>query len=425
MLDESKTYRTDDVFGVARDIPINYVERDSVDGQLVASLTRGKHIVIFGSSKQGKTCLRKNALPTGDYIVVQCSNGWDLANLHSAILKQAGFQVTLSVKRATSGKLQIIASFGNTSNEVGGELSHSVEVEKRELELDPTDVNDITRALRESKFDKYIVLEDFHYLPAQTQIDFSVALKAFHETSKICFIIVGVWLEENRLIIYNGDLSGRIVSVNADRWSNDELKEVIYRGSKYLNIRFSDGFQETLLKTCQGSVWLVQDVCRIACEQKNIRETEKFLRVLDDDIDVKGIIANIMTGLDARYMSFLTNFADGFQETVLQMYRWLLWPVLEATSDELKKGLSYTDIRLSIQSKHKLGSGLSAGNLVQALASSASLQVKKGIKPIVLDYDQTTRRLNVVDKAFIIWMQHRHKQEMLEAAGLDDALAQQ
>jgi hypothetical protein len=49
----STRHRLDEVYGVARDLPINYVTRQGVDGEFVASLTRDKHIVVFGSSKQG------------------------------------------------------------------------------------------------------------------------------------------------------------------------------------------------------------------------------------------------------------------------------------------------------------------------------------------------------------------------------------
>ena len=66
--------RLDDVFGVARDLPKNYVVRDSVDQQLVDALARDQHIVIYGSSKQGKTCLRKYNLQPHEYVIVTCSN---------------------------------------------------------------------------------------------------------------------------------------------------------------------------------------------------------------------------------------------------------------------------------------------------------------------------------------------------------------
>jgi hypothetical protein len=32
-----------------------------------------------------------------------------------------------------------------------------------------------------------------------------------------------VWLEANRLVVYNGDLAGRITSIPADTWSAEEL----------------------------------------------------------------------------------------------------------------------------------------------------------------------------------------------------------
>ena len=57
------------------------------------------------------------------------------------------------------------------------ETEKSSATTKQPLELDPEDVNDIIKALR--GFDKFIVLEDFHYLNIETQKDFAVALKAF------------------------------------------------------------------------------------------------------------------------------------------------------------------------------------------------------------------------------------------------------
>lgn len=77
-----KIYGRDEVYGIVRDIPINYIERTDVDDQLLDNLQRNKHIVVYGSSKQGKTCLRKHCIDDDNKIVVQCSNKWDLSDLH-------------------------------------------------------------------------------------------------------------------------------------------------------------------------------------------------------------------------------------------------------------------------------------------------------------------------------------------------------
>jgi len=81
------THKTADVFGVSRDLPITYIERDDVDDKLLDNLTRDKHVIIYGSSKQGKTCLRRHCLQEDDYILIQCQNTWDVGKLSEAILK--------------------------------------------------------------------------------------------------------------------------------------------------------------------------------------------------------------------------------------------------------------------------------------------------------------------------------------------------
>lgn len=135
------------------------------------------------------------------------------------------------------------------------------------LELDPEDVNDIIEALEGIGFDKHIVLEDFHYLPEETQTDFAVALKAFHEASSLNFIIVGVWLEENRLIVKNGDLTGRVISVNADKWQEEDLREVIQKGENFLNITFDDDFENEIIRNCFDSVYSSRVMSESMCKR--------------------------------------------------------------------------------------------------------------------------------------------------------------
>ena len=71
-----------------------------------------------------------------------------------------------------------------------------------------------------------------------------------------------------------------------------------------------------------------------------------------------------------------------------------------------------------LRKHHPERSTLNLGNLTQALQATASLQVKKDIKPIVLDYDQTNLRLNVVDRGFLIWIDNQIRGELLELADL-------
>ncbi len=107
-----QTHTVDEVFGVSRDLPLNYVTRDVVDTKLIDNLSRDSHLVIYGTSKQGKTSLRKYCLKDTDYVVVSCQNRWNLAETHAAILKECGYSVRQSTSKTVSGSNKITASIG-------------------------------------------------------------------------------------------------------------------------------------------------------------------------------------------------------------------------------------------------------------------------------------------------------------------------
>lgn len=428
----SNEHSVDEVFGITRDIPLNYIEREPVDGKLLRELVARHHVVIYGSSKQGKTSLRKHCLKEDQYILIQCSNKSDLSDLHGAILKRAGFEITQSTKKSVSGKNKIIISlkaavkaaiFGIGTQIEGGisdeqERTTGTDITYAPLEIDIDDVNDVIAALKAINFNKWIVMEDFHYLPYEIQRDFSIELKAFHESSKITFIIVGVWLEDNRLIVYNGDLTGRVISVNADKWENLDLNKVIKKGGDLLNVDFDATFVSELILLARESVYVVQESCKRACVLHSVSKTCATKTPVGAGLNVEDIVKEVVDQQSARYNGFLKNFADGFQDTELEMHKWLLYPILTANIEILKDGLKFRDIKAVLLSKHPRERDLNPGNITQSLQSSASLQVKKNIMPIIIDYDQTTRTLHVVDKGFLIWLQHQEPEDLLDDIGL-------
>lgn len=362
-----KPYSRNEVFGLSRTLSLNYVERTYVDDEFRRELSKDSHIVIFGGSKQGKTSLRKKCLLDSKYILLQCSNKMKLGDLFAAILKQAG-----------------------------------IDIQKNNMDLD--DPNDIVAALNSINFDKFIVLEDFHYLPADTQKDFSIALKTIHETSKYRFIITAVWLEDNRLIVFNSDLTGRVISINADKWNEDDLTKVIDKGGELLNIDFDADFKVELVKHCFDSVYIIQEACNSLCEQYAIDGWQPKRVQIGQEGDVADLIKKAINKQSARYESFLTKVADGHGATDFAMYKWILYAVVKSKIGRLERGLPYEDIRDIIKSEHPKRDTLNIGNITQALNSLASLQIKKGVMPIIIDYDKTNNKLNVVEKSFLIWL---------------------
>lgn len=414
-------FLTKDVFGIQRDVPLNYVERDA-DKVFKDSLDRGHHIVIFGSSKQGKTCLRKKNLEDTDYITVHCDNKMDLYNLNINILKQAGFTVQVSETKTINGKAKVKVGFGwnlfgkaDIESEVEGEKGS--EKEYKPLELDPEDVNDIIKALDSLEFNKYIVIEDYHYLKDETQVDFAIELKAFHENSKLTFIIVGVWLEENRLIALNGDLSGRVKSVNADEWTDENLSHLISIGEQLLNITIHEEEKKKLIEKSLNNVYVVQEVCYELCIENNIKEqADNNIELNCNNIDQ--IISKVISQHSGRYYNLITNISEGFQATELEMHKWIMYAILKSDLEKLEAGLKRSEINALLQAEHPRKQDLNPGNLTQALKSIASLQVKKNTIPIIIDYDSSNLKLNIVDKGFLIWLSDQNIDDLIQEIGI-------
>ena len=417
-------HKAADVYGIGRELPLNYVAREHVDNVFKTNLTREKHVVVYGSSKQGKTSLRKHCLRNEDHIVVSCLNTMSLSDLHAAVLKQAGYKVEQSTTRTAAGQLKVIAQFkgkGKVPLLAEAEGSAGLEVERmREtetvhvrLELDLNDVNDIIAALNEISFSHFVVLEDFHYLPIETQKNFAFALKSFHEGSKICFIVIGVWREKNRLVYYNGDLTGRVVSIDAELWQREELRQIITTGETLLNVSLDSKFVDGILNNAFDAVYLVQEACLSACQDANILKTCPELTRVGAGLDPKAVIKTIVDEQAGRYSAFVTNFSEGFQRTELEMYKWLLHAVVSADVKILERGLRRSQVAAAVKGSHPQGAALNEGNITLALQSAASLQVNKNVRPIILDYDQTTKVLNVVDRSFLIWLAYQDRDELL------------
>jgi hypothetical protein len=411
-----KVHRLSEVYGVSRELPLTYVERPGVDGRFVNNLARDKHLVVYGGSKQGKTCLRKKCLMTHDFIVVQCANNTSIEQLYSLVLKEAGATVAEAESRTTRGHHKIsvevdaqvalpLIAKGSTGGggEVGGGSGTSIS--SRHFEIDPADPNDVIRVLGQGGFNKFVVLEDFHYLSEDVQKAVAVDLKAFHEKSRLSFIVVGVWLEQNRLVLYNGDLAGRLIPIDADQWSEGELSEVIEIGEPLLNVSFPPAIKERLLDAAQGNVGILQEALYRLCERAGITFTQSELVEVGTIDAVDEIIREIAGEQAGRYQNFLSQFVQGFQKTDLEMYRWVAHVLVTARPDELKAGLKASVIHRRIEENHPERPRLLFNNTIQALSNVRKLQHRNRIQPIILDFDANENVLQVVDSGFILYTQ--------------------
>ena len=351
--------RLNDVFGITAKKLETYVERGA-DDDFKRCLQGRQHIVLHGSSKQGKTSLRKRYLNDNQAIAVSCQSDWDLPQMYLSILRRAGCQPKLIEERvgAAHGTVRLDLGVPGLGIKLGGKPKQYETVEYKYDGIDPNDPNDIIDGLKAIKFNKWIVVEDFHYLPPETQEKFAEHLKAFSDHSDIRFVLVAIWIGKNK-ITARGDLAGRVVAVDADYWPDMCLREVIARGENALNIEFPKSCKDEIIKVCGGSVFIVQDICNGLCQDQKIYEPQKGWRKTSvGQVNAVGpILEQAINQLSPVYLTFLQGFAQGFKSAKLEMYKWILYAILTADIEKLKKGLTFDELERAIRKVHPNGIG--------------------------------------------------------------------
>jgi hypothetical protein len=371
----------------------------------------------------GQDSLRKRYLSSDESIVVSCQSNWGLAQLYLSILRRAGCEPVLTEHRSGAGnntiKMQVgLPGLGQL--ELGHQPRDRERVEYRYRSVDPNDPNDVIDGLNEINFKKWIIVEDFHYLPPATQQAFATHLKAFFDESKIRFLLIAIWIGKNRITSL-GDLTGRVVPVDADFWPDFELRQVIERGEKALNIRFAPTCKEAIIKVAEGSVYMVQSVCHGICQLEEIFEPQRTRVTIGNEHAIGPIVDEAVAQLSAHYLAFLQAFSQGHQATALEMYKWILYAVLTADLEKLRQGLQFSEIEQAIKKAHPRGNTLGASNLRNALGKVDELQWSKNIRPFVVDYDEASKRLYVVDKSFFLWRKHQKPRDLLSHIDVPEA----
>jgi hypothetical protein len=267
--------RLEDVFGIRTTPILSYTKRDQVDGRFGDALKSDHHVIIYGSSKQGKTALRQTHLSDKDCIIVRCGPKATVETIYSSIVRQAGVQITTfeTEKNVAGAKVAAKTGFkawipflGGADAEVSAEVKgESEKVRQTEfIAYDFADAQAIAELLNQIKFQKRVVLENFHYLPEDVQKHLAFDLKTFHEIN-VRFVILGIWREADLLITYNHDLQDRLVDIPVEPWQPEDFQRLALQGCEHLNITIDRAITQTFIDNAYGNVGMFQEFLRAYC----------------------------------------------------------------------------------------------------------------------------------------------------------------
>lgn len=421
-----KVYNVEEVFGVSKDQVKSYIERPEVDGSFKEALKTDKQIIIYGSSKQGKTALVSKHLPYNENIVVSCSPRSAITDIYRSILRQLGVEI-ITERQAIeececSGGLgaKFKAYFGETSGNIGLRKNETDSVRAETMEFNLELPQDIFELYRKTETKKTIILENFHYLQESVQGKLAFDLRTFQELG-MRFVILGVWKEKNHLVQYNGDLLDRITEIPVEPWDEKEFVDVVREGEKYLNINISTNIVNEIIENSFGSIGVIQELVKTFCIENNILKTQKSLVLLSDKGKFELALLDKVNDYATRHIRALEDIAKGQkvgknkEDALLPLYLpyYFVRAILTIDFDEVFRGVERRDLEEEIKRAHHRSGDVRPSDISNLLYNLTKMQVDKSISPPIFDYDRVQRTVKVIDSTFYFFLKNVDSTDVL------------
>ncbi|WP_039042921.1 hypothetical protein [Sporosarcina sp. ZBG7A] len=414
-----------DVFGVKKEEVLSYLSRENVDQKFVDELKGDKHIIVYGSSKQGKSALIQKHIPKSDCITIGCSTKMTNKDIYSSLLRQLDVRVESSTEhtKGTSGETlvkttfkAILPFFGEGGTEVSGKvLGNSTDKSNFSyVEYNLDIAQDVSELLKKINFNKIIIIENFHYLEEEIQDLFSTDLRLFQEND-IRFVILGIWREKNRLTQFNRDLIDRIIEIPVEPWSIDDFEKVIEKGSNILKVQISDSIKKQIKEIAFGNIGIVQELCKEVLVEAGLINAQNRIVLIDNQDYLERAIERKVEEYASSHLRSLESIAEtGQQVNGLYLPYYLIRFLVESNIEELKDGIQKSKLHEDIKRIHHKADHVRMSDMTNLLHGLAEKQSKKMISPPLFDYDRVNRRLRIIDSTLMFFLNFKNKEEILE-----------
>lgn len=424
--------RLDDVFGVTSRPVLSYVERKDVDTSFREALTSHKQIIVYGSSKQGKTALVSKHLPYAINLLVSLTPKTTLLDVYQTILSKAGVRLISSTveKNATESSVSIgtkframIPFFGEGSAEAAGTQKggSGQEVKYEEISVNIELPQTVADLLRRLGCEKWVILENFHYLTDDVQRQFAFDLRAFQELG-VKFVILGVWREKNRMAQFNGDLLDRTIEVPVEPWIESDFRHVVTKGCQELNIEIAAPLIDAAIEASFSSIGVFQELIKHICLGAGMESSMRDRTVIADIQYLQDAIQTKTGDYAARHQRALEAIAaghnsGGFKGDLPPLFLpyYLVRTILEGGFDGIRNGARRNTLHDRIKSEHHRGNDVRASDMTNLLDGVANLQSVKSISPPIFAYDSQQRILQVVDSTFYFFIKNADATSVLES----------
>jgi CBS domain-containing protein len=252
--------------------------------------TRHKMLSLSGPTKSGKTVLLKTVLPPATWVSGGSVKTGD--DFWEAVVDRQGLY-TNEAAETTSGQSDEISDAVRGGGALPGRIAH--------IEGEHKDATAAARGKRHTlarerspmrvalaefrKFpDAIVVIDDFHYIPADAQLDVVRALKE-PVFEGVAVILASVPHRAFDAVRMEKEMTGRVEQLRIEFWAPEELHGIAKQGFDALNVEVSADIVGRLAAESFSSPHLMQEFCLQLCLANGVRETQEQRDTLDGPDD--------------------------------------------------------------------------------------------------------------------------------------------
>lgn len=399
--------QTTDVFGMSNDVlPDSYVDRGALDSELQRLMKRKVHVAIRGPSKCGKSWLRQRVVPNA--LTVQCRLGHTNVDVYTGALAELGIRLEVEsaskfgLKGSVEGQLSVGTDLiGKVAAKVAGEASSEDSSRTAPIGKNASDLKFIAALIVESG--KRLIIEDVHYLSIEQRKILAYDLKALWDYG--CFVtVVGVWGDSNMFVRLNTELSGRMEELSIE-WQIEDLREVILKGSKALNLSFSREIQNHCITDAFGNAGLLQRLVLKTLDEAKIYEEPEAPCEINDLSVYQSAAMDVAEQLNGVYQTFGERVAAGIRKRsdATGIYPHAMAVIVSASDAMHMKGIPVDHI-FEVSSARQ--PRIQKSNLKAILSKIDAIQVDEDGRGLIVTYDPDKEQVLNVDRQLLFYRKY-------------------
>jgi hypothetical protein len=273
------TVRATDVFTPGAFPRYTYVERgaERLEATLADALsTPGQLVSLAGPSKSGKTVLvekvvgRDLLIPISGASIHRIEDVWDRVfdwmGTPDTISKTTTMGATAGVDATAKGSIgvpMVTKGEAGVTGHVAGSVGSATQTVRERRGL-----GQIVAEIGKSDF--VVLLDDFHYMPAELQGEVAKVLKEAVRL-EVKIITAVVTHRGDDVVRANPELRGRVHAIDVNYWQKEQLAEIATSGFSALNAYVDPATVARFVEECAGSPQLMQSLCLQICFAFNLR----------------------------------------------------------------------------------------------------------------------------------------------------------